>query len=89
MTPPRTFKDITTPREMPQNRYIRSLRHLRTASSLKSAPYSTREPKRAPVRCQQNVTASSYRHIFKMKVVPKRVRQHIAQIKKTGIVEEN
>jgi len=83
--PPRTFKDITTAREIPQIRYIKTLRHHKLRSNCPS--YSTREPQRAPARCQHPLTAFSYRPLFKMKKVPKSIRQQIAQIKRTGIVE--
>ncbi|AFZ42716.1 hypothetical protein PCC7418_0487 [Halothece sp. PCC 7418] len=90
MTPPRTLKDIQTASNIPQNRYLKSLNRLqskRTPVSLKKVPYSTREPQRAPVKCEDNLTATSYRHVFKMKVVPPSVRLQIAQIKRLGLLK--
>ena len=90
MTPPRTFRQITTPREIPQSRYLKSLNGLRywkQGTSLKKAPYTTREPKRTPITEKDNLTATTYRHVFKMKRVPKRIRLQIAQIKQTKILE--
>lgn len=83
--PPRTFKDITTPREIPQIRYIKTLRHHKPRSNFPS--HSTREPQRAPGCCQHPLTASSYRPLFQIKKIPKSIRKQIAQIKQTGIVE--
>lgn len=88
MIPPRTVKHITTSREIPQSRYLKSLnrlRHSRSPVSLKKAPYSSREPQRTPINSQHNLTAPSYRHLFKMKVVPKAVRLQVAQIKQIGL----
>lgn len=90
MTPPRTFRNITTVREIPQSRYLKSLNGLRSrqgGASLKQAPYTTREPQRTPVTEKDNLNATTYRHVFKMKVVPKRVRLQIAQIKQTSSLE--
>lgn len=90
MTPPRTVRDITTVREIPQHRYLKSWHRLRNQSksvSLNKAPYSTREARRSPINCQHNLMGQSYRHFLKMKVVPKTVRQQVSQIKKIGIFE--
>ncbi|MDR9405044.1 MAG: hypothetical protein RI580_16600 [Halothece sp. Uz-M2-17] len=90
MTPPRTLKDITTARHIPQSRYLKSLNRLQskhTSVSLKKAPYSTREAQRAPVKSEDNLTATSYRHVFKMKVVPPSVRLQIGQIKRLGLLK--
>lgn len=89
MTPPRTFREITTPRNIPQSRYLKSLNQLhsqRTTASLKKAPYSTREPQRVTVKCEDNLKATSYRHLFTMKVVPEAVRLQVAQIKRLGLM---
>ncbi|MFP4254581.1 MAG: hypothetical protein ACLFRN_08945 [Halothece sp.] len=90
MTPPRTFREITTPREIPQNRYLKSrngLHDRKQGTALKQAPYTTREPQRTPITEKDNLTATTDRHVFKMKRVPKRIRLQIAQIKQTGILE--
>lgn len=90
MTPPRTFRQITTAREIPQSRYLKSfngLRYRKQGASLKQAPSTTREPQRSGVSEKDNLTATTYRHVFKMKRVPKRIRLQIAQIKHTGILE--
>jgi len=87
MTPPHTVRDIITPRAIPQSRYLKSLNRLGNAKiSLQKAPYSTREIQRTSITCQHNLTAPSYRHVFKLKVVPKSVRLQVAQIKKLGMV---
>ena len=40
MTPPRTVRDIITPRAIPQSRYLKSLNRLGNAKvSLQKAPY--------------------------------------------------
>lgn len=88
MTPPRTYRDILTARNIPQSRYLKSLNRLRskrTPVSFQKAPYSTREPQRTSAKCEDNLTATSYRHLFKMKVVPQAVRLQIAQIKRLGL----
>lgn len=90
MTPPRTRQHITTQRNIPQSRYLKSLNRLhrtRTAVSLKKAPYSTREAQRVPVNCEANLIAASYRHLFKMKRVPPAVQLQVAQIKRLGIAQ--
>ena len=88
MTPPRTVRDIITPRAIPQSRYLKSLNRLGNAKvSLQKAPYSTREIQRTSINCHNNLIAPSYRHVFKLKVVPKSVRLQVAQIRKLGILE--
>ena len=88
MTPPRTVKDIITPRAIPQSRYLKSLNRLGNSKvSLKKAPYSTREIQRTGISCHHDLTTPSYRHVFKLKVVPKSVRLQVAQIKQISILE--
>ncbi len=89
MTPPRTFRQITTPKNIPQTRYLKSLNQLhsrRTSVSLKQAPYSTREPQRVVVKCKDNLKATTYRHLYKMKVVPPAIRLQVTQIKRLGLI---
>lgn len=90
MTPPRTFRQITTSREMPQNRYLKSINRLRSSKSevsLRKAPYTTREPQRQRISPQHDLTASTHRHLFKMKAVPKYLKLQVTQIKKIGILQ--
>jgi len=89
MTPPRTFRQITTPRNLPQSRYLKSLNQLRSQRkrvSLKKAPDSTREPQRVGVKCEDNLKATTYRHLYKMKVVPPAIRLQVTQIKRLGLI---
>ncbi len=87
MTPPRTVKDIPTSRNIPQSGYLCSLNRLgnRQQVSLSKAPNSSRETQRSPLTVHDNLTAPTYRHFFKLKIVPKAVRLQVTQLKRIGI----
>jgi len=87
MTPPRTVKDILTTRNIPQSRYLSSWNRLRNRQQVSLAPDSSRETQRSPIASKDNLTAPTYRHFFKIKVVPKAVRLQVIQLKRIGILK--